>query len=85
MYKNDSVRKRTDNVWAICRIFGCRNLPQGDRTAMTPEERERMMYLCQLIQEEQDHAKFMDLILELNDLLARKEHRLETKSKARPN
>ncbi|MGC2259588.1 MAG: hypothetical protein WA437_18770 [Candidatus Sulfotelmatobacter sp.] len=52
---------------------------------MTPEERERMMYLCQLIQEEQDHAKFMDLILELNDLLARKEHRLETKSKARPN
>lgn len=51
--------------------------------SMTPEERERMMYLCKRIQEEQDHAKFMELIVELNDLLARKEHRLEAKATAR--
>jgi hypothetical protein len=53
--------------------------------SMTPDERERMMYLCQRIQEEQDHAKFMELIMELNELLSRKEHRLEEKAKARPN
>jgi hypothetical protein len=44
---------------------------------MTPEEREQMDRLCQQIKEENDHASFMQLIAELNDLLERKEHRLE--------
>ena len=47
------------------------------RTDMTPEERQRMMYLCRCMQDEQDRAKFMTLVTELNELLARKEHRLE--------
>jgi len=43
---------------------------------MTPEERERLAFLLQRIQEEKDHAKFLLLITEFNELLARKERRL---------
>lgn len=49
------------------------------------EERKRMMYLCRCIQDEQDRAKFMALVTELNELLARKEHRLESKTKPNGN
>ena len=45
--------------------------------AMTPEERERMNRLCAQIQVEQDHAKFTQLIAELNTLFEAKEHRLD--------
>jgi len=45
--------------------------------AMTDEERERLHQLCSLIEAEKDHAKFLRLIRELNELLARTEHRLE--------
>lgn len=44
---------------------------------MTPEERERMLTLCQQIAIEKDHTKFGALIRELNDLLERKEKRIE--------
>lgn len=44
---------------------------------MTPEERERMNRLCAQIQVEQDHAKFTQLIAELNTLFEAKEHRLD--------
>jgi hypothetical protein len=46
---------------------------------MTPDERERMYRLCALIEVEKDHHRFLQLIEELNDLLERKEHRLEEK------
>lgn len=52
---------------------------------MTPEERERMMYLCQRIQEEQDRPKFMELVKELLELMERKESRLKANEKERPN
>jgi hypothetical protein len=44
---------------------------------MRPEEREHMYRLCKLIEKEQDPERFTALIKELNDLLERKEHRLE--------
>jgi hypothetical protein len=46
-------------------------------TCMRPEERERMYQLCAMIEKEQDRERFLQLIRELNDLLERKEHRLE--------
>lgn len=45
---------------------------------MNDEERKRMNWLCQRIQEEQDRNRFMELIAELNELLARQEERLST-------
>jgi hypothetical protein len=42
---------------------------------MTPDEREKMNQLCILIQSENDRAKMTALVKDLNDLLARKEHR----------
>jgi hypothetical protein len=45
---------------------------------MKPDERERMYQLCAMIEKEQDRARFLELIKELNDLLERKEHRLES-------
>lgn len=51
---------------------------------MTKKERERTKYLCERIQEEHDPAKFMELIAELNELLARKEDRFDYMAKA-PN
>jgi hypothetical protein len=44
---------------------------------MTPEERAEMNRLCERIQTEQDPHIFMDLVDQLNQLLARKERRLE--------
>jgi hypothetical protein len=48
---------------------------------MSPEERERMHEICDQLQVEQDHTKFTQLMSELNNLLARKEHRLEERDK----
>jgi len=48
---------------------------------MTPDERERMHVLCEQIAKEQNHEKFSKLVQELNDLLERKEHRLEEPAK----
>ena len=44
---------------------------------MTPEEREEMDQLCRQIKDEKDHDKFIRLVTQLNDLLERKESRLE--------
>ena len=46
---------------------------------MRPDERERMYQLCALIEKEQDHLRFLQLIEELNELLDRQEQRLEDK------
>ena len=43
---------------------------------MTPEEIERMNWLCKRIQEEQDQQRFNELVVELNTVLERKERRL---------
>ena len=48
---------------------------------MTPEERERMMYLCQLIAVEKDPTVFDQLVLELNELLERKHQRIHPEHK----
>lgn len=48
-------------------------IPSG----MRPEEREHMYRLCRLIEKEQDPERFSALIKELNELLERKEQRLE--------
>ena len=56
-------------------------LPPFQRKNMTPDERERMNLLCELIAKEQDHDKFVKLVQELNDLLDRKETRLEDRAK----
>ena len=42
---------------------------------MTPEEQDQMFYLAKCIQKEEDHTKLMQLITELNELLARTETR----------
>ena len=44
---------------------------------MTPEEMERMKVLCQQIETEKDHNRFSQLIRELNELLERKNKRLD--------
>jgi hypothetical protein len=49
---------------------------------MTPDERERMYELCGLIETEKDHSRFLQLIRELNDLLERKEQRLEDRAES---
>jgi hypothetical protein len=46
---------------------------------MKPDERKRMYELCTLIETEQNHERFLRLIVELNELLERKEMRLEEK------
>ena len=45
---------------------------------MTPDERERMMALCNQIAVEKNHDRFMELVQQLNDLLSRKERRMES-------
>ena len=47
---------------------------------MKSDERERMYQLCEQIEQEKDHHRFLQLIEELNDLLGRQERRLEDKS-----
>jgi len=44
---------------------------------LTTDERERLYTLCGQIVEEKDAFKFLQLVNELNDLLDRKEERLE--------
>jgi len=44
---------------------------------MTPEERERMQFLCEQIAKEEDPEKFTRLVQELNDLLEHKVKRFE--------
>jgi hypothetical protein len=51
---------------------------------MTPEERERMTALCNQIAIENNHETFMQLVQELNDLLARKEQRIDNDSPPEP-
>ena len=48
---------------------------------LTPHERERMLSLCERIQQETDHAKFLALVRELNELLERKRQQLELNPK----
>jgi hypothetical protein len=48
---------------------------------MTPEEQERMKSLCERIAKEQDQKKFLELVQELNDLLDRKNQRLDPSAK----
>ena len=50
---------------------------------MTPEERAEMERLCRKIIEEKDKGKFLQLMRELNDLLERKEQRLENSDTAK--
>ena len=52
---------------------------------MTPEERERMNLLCQLIQDERDPVAFGALVAELQELLATKEERLARLEKQKSN
>ena len=40
-----------------------------------------MHFLCERIAKEQNHDQFLKLVQELNDLLERKEHRLEDSAK----
>ena len=49
---------------------------------MTPEERERMIVLCQSMQDEKDVKKFSELLSELNKLLENKQNRLTERRKA---
>jgi hypothetical protein len=51
---------------------------------MTPEERVEMERLVRLIQDEKDHGKFIELIMQLNELLDRKERRLNGITPPRP-
>jgi hypothetical protein len=43
---------------------------------MIPAERQRMQLLCEQIATEKDHARFVQLVQQLNDLLDHKEPRL---------
>ena len=52
---------------------------------MTPEERERINLLCQLIQDEDDPVAFAALVAELEELLATKEERLAGLQKQKAN
>jgi bacterioferritin (cytochrome b1) len=48
---------------------------------MTPEERQEMNRLCEIIQQEKNHAKFMQAIQKLIELIGAKEHRIDPTSK----
>ena len=82
--------RRADPSWLIARYVPAKNyalsrinqlstLGHPIPPMMKPDERERMYQLCALIECEQDHHRFLQLIEELNDLLERKERRLEDK------
>ncbi len=45
---------------------------------MNPDEREQMAILCERIAKEEEHARFLTLVQQLNDLLSRKEARLRS-------
>ena len=44
---------------------------------MNAEEKAELDALCKRISEEKDHQVFMNLVMQLNQLLERKERRLE--------
>ncbi len=48
---------------------------------MTPDERERMNLLCTLIQHERDLKRYRELVTELNELVGRKDKRLEEEAR----
>ena len=52
---------------------------------MTPDERERMNWLCLRIQEEKDPETFDALVQELNDLMEAKHERIHPKHKKQPH
>jgi hypothetical protein len=62
-------------------MFSAKFAPR--KTSMTPDERERMNFLCEQIAKEQNHDRFSKLVQELNDLLESKEQRLEDSTKKR--
>ena len=45
---------------------------------MTPEEQERLQYLCSRLREEKDPITFEGLVRELNDLLELQHDRIHT-------
>jgi hypothetical protein len=51
---------------------------------MTPVERERMNLLSMLIQCERDHAKYLEYVKQIDDLMAQKEKRLAELDKLTP-
>jgi hypothetical protein len=51
---------------------------------MTPEERERMNYLCQRIQEEKDPKIFDELVRELDELMEAKHERIHPEHRTKP-
>lgn len=51
---------------------------------MTPENQERLLWLCQQIQEEKDRNKFTALVAELNELLQREEKLTAAPAKLKP-
>jgi len=53
--------------------------------SVTPEEWELMQTLCKQIAVEKDPKKFSKLVQELNELLEKKEHRLESGQLERPS
>jgi hypothetical protein len=60
---------------------GLGSVTRADRpayTPMTPDERERMLTLCERIAPEQDSQEFTELVLHLSDLLDAKDCRLVT-------
>jgi hypothetical protein len=50
-------------------------------TAVTPQERERMNWLCNRIQDEKDPEKFDELVHALNALLEAKHERIHPEHK----
>ena len=52
---------------------------------MTPDEQERMEYLCKRIVTEKDPVVFDELVKELNDLLEVKHGRIHPEHKKRPD
>jgi hypothetical protein len=44
---------------------------------MTPDERERMQFLCEQIAKEENRERFTNLVHELNELLDHKVQRLD--------
>jgi hypothetical protein len=55
------------------------------RRQMSPEEKERMQYLCQRIATEEDPQIFDQLVIELNDLLEVKHVRIHPEHKIKPD
>jgi hypothetical protein len=52
---------------------------------MRPDEGDRIYELCKLIENEQDHKVFAQLLVELNEVLAKKEQRISSNQQPKPN